>query len=198
MATNPDLWSSEFFSKKAQERVNSLRSEEFEVWAEAKERYIETKIKPLQDQYKQSDHDWFKDFSRRRGEAMHHSDLIYRIQKLNPCIFVLQSVNFPEDWGLYTEALGRIQFLTGVHKGWLHEWSFALVDDRDLPTEERRGWRTVLVYCLLKGALMWADVIDEFGEPNDGFNEERWMNATTEFRHGGDAISGKNIANVAE
>ena len=112
--------------------------------------------------------------------------------------FVQQQYNFPDDWGLYSSALGRVQFLTGLPKGWMTEWSFALVDERDLPTEERRGWRTVVVYCLMKGAITWEQVLAEFGEPRDGFNEERWATVTADFRHGSDQLVQRNIAGVLE
>jgi hypothetical protein len=191
-----DLWSSEYYQQKAWSRVAALKPDQFEPWDEARERYIAEKIEPTLQTYRQSDHDWFKDFSRRKGEVMHSSDLIFRLQNLNPHISVQQQVNFENDWGLYSSAMGRIQFLTGFPKNWLTEFSYALVDDRDLPIEERRGWRTCLVYCLMKGALTWEQVIAEFGEPEDGWNEQRWMEATAEFRYGGDQIAQRNISNV--
>lgn len=191
-----DLWSADYFAQKTWERVKNAKPNDFEPWEEARERYIQERVEPMLQKYRQSDHDWFKDFNRRRGECLHSSDLIYRIQKLNPHIQVQSQVNFPDDWGLYSSALGRVQFLTGLPKGWLTEFSFAFVDDRNLPTEERRGWRTVLVYCLLKGALTWEQVVAEFGEPQDGFNDARWQDVTTEIRVGGDEIFQRNIGNV--
>lgn len=193
-----DLWSAEHFNRKSWERVKNATPADFEVWEEARERYIEKRIEPILQRYRQSDHDFFKDFSRRRGECMHSSDLILRLQNLNPHISVQQQYNFPDDWGLYSSAMGRIQFLTGLPKGWLTEFSYALVDDRDLPTEERRGWRTVLIYCLMKGAITWEQAVAEFGEPEDGWNEERWMTVTADFRYGGDQVSQMNIASICE
>lgn len=189
----------EHFNKKSWDRVHKATAADFEPWDEARERYIATKIEPMLETYRQSDHDWFKSFLRRKGEVMHSSDLIFRLQKLNPHIEVQSQINFPDDWGLYSSAMGRIQFLTGIPKGWLTEFSYALVDNRDLPTEEKRGWRTALVYCLMKGAITWEQVLAEFGEPEDGFNEARWMNVTADFRiGGGDQIFLKNIANLLE
>lgn len=193
-----DLWSADYFNQKSWQRVAHAKPADFEPWEEARERYIAERIEPTLQTYRQSDHDWFKDFFRRKGEVVHSSDLIFRLQKLNPHIEVQQQYNFPDDWGLYSSALGRIQFLTGLPKGWLTEFSYALVDDRDLPLEERRGWRTVLIYCLMKGALTWDPVITEFGEPNDGFNEQRWCETTANFRHGGDQLTQRNIANALE
>ena len=193
-----DLWSPQHFEQKSWERVKNAKPEAFLPWDEAKEKYIYEKIEPTLQTYRQYDHEWFKDFSRRKGEVMHSSDLIFRIQKLNPHVFVQQSYNFENDWSIYSSALGRIQFLTGMPKNWLTEFSYALVDERDLPTEERRGWRTVLVYCLMKGALRWKDVVREFGEPSDSFNEARWCDVTADFRHGGEGIMQRNIANLLE
>lgn len=193
-----DLFSTDYFKSKLNRTIMKARSENFEPWEEARERYIQTKIEPLHDQYRQSDHDWFKDFNRRKGTPKHSSDLIFELQKLNPHTIVQQQINFPDDWGLYIESLGRIRLLTGVPKGWLTEFSYSLVDDRDLPLEERRGWRTVLIYCLMKGAISWEQVASKYGDPEDGFNEERWMTVTMDFRHGGDEIVQRNIANSLE
>ena len=193
-----DLFSADHFNQKNWERVKNAKPADFEPWDEAKERYIAEKVEPMLQMYRQSDHDWFKSFSRRKGEVMHSSDLIFRLQELNQHIFVHAQINFPDDWGLYSSATGRIQFLTGLPKGWLTEFSYALVDDRDLPTEERRGWRTVLIYCLMKGAITWEQALTEFGEPQDGFNEQRWCEVTTDFRQGGEQMVHRNIANVVE
>jgi len=193
-----DLFSPDHFAQKTWERVRNAKPADFEPWEEARERYIAEKVQPLLAMYRQGDHDWFRDFNRRRGQCMHASDLILRLQRLNPNISVQFQINFPDDWGLYAASLGRVQFLTGFPKGWLTEFSYAMVDERDLPTEERRGWRTVLIYCLMKGAITWKQVVAEFGEPNDAWNEMRWQEVTADFRHGGDEIVQRNIANVVQ
>jgi|ERR1035437_489241 hypothetical protein len=193
-----DLWSADHFKQKNWERIRTSKPNDFEPWEEARERYIAEKVEPMLQMYRQSDHDWFKSWHRRKGEMMHSSDLIYRLQQLNPHIAVQQQYNFENDWGLYATALGRVQFLTGLPKGWMTEFSYALVDNRDLPTEERRGWRTCLVYCLIKGAITWKQVLAEFGEPHDGFNDYRWQEITADFRYGGDQQVHRNIANLVE
>lgn len=193
-----DLWSADYYNTKAWQRVHDAKSSEFLPWEEAREKYIATKIEPMLQKYRESDHEWFKDFSRRKGEVMHSSDLIFRLQNLNPHITVQSQVNFPDDWGLYSSAVGKIQFLTGLPRGWMTEFSYALVDDRDLPTEEKRGWRTVLVYCLMKGAITWDQVVAEFGEPNDSWNDQRWQEVTADIRHGGEQVFHRNISNLFE
>lgn len=193
-----DLWSPEYYQQKSYERIKNAKPQEFLPYEEAREKYIAEKVEPLLQLYRQSDHDWFKDWNRRKGEMVHSSDLIFRLQRLNPHIFVQNQVNFPDDWGLYSSQMGRVQFLTGLPKGWMTEFSYALTDDRDLPTEERRGWRTVLIYCLMKGALTWDQVVRDFGEPSDSWNEMRWQEVTADVRHGGDEVFQRNIANLLE
>lgn len=193
-----DLYSAEYFKQRTWERARKMKPEEFEPWADAKARWTAEKLEPDLQKYRESDQDWFSNWSRRRGECMHSSDLIFRLQRLNPHIFVQAQINFADDWGLYTSALGRVQFLTGFPRGWLTEFSYALVDDRNLPTEEKRGWRTVLIYCLLKGAITWEQILAEFGEPSDAWNEQRWQETVADIRFGGDQVFQRNIANVIE
>jgi hypothetical protein len=193
-----DLFSSDYFKDKINRLAASAKNTDFEDWSSARERYIQTKIEPMLDQYRLYDHEWFKDFNRRRGEAMHSSDLIYKLQLLNPHISVQQQINFSDDWGLYSTAGGKIQFLTGLPKGWLTEFSYSIVDERNLPVEERRGWRTVLIYCLMKGAIEWDTTLKVFGEPLDSCNEERWATVTHDFRYGGEQTVQRNIANLME
>lgn len=192
-----DLWSKEYYEAKAWARVAAAKPHDFEEWSEARERYIAERIEPTLQTYRMSDHNWFRDFNRRKGECIHASDLIFRLQNLNPHLIVQNQINFP-DWGLYTENLGRIQYLSGFSKSWLTEFSWTTVDDRDLPVEHKKGWRTVLVEVCSKGAVTWDQIMAEFGDPQDGFNEERWHIATEHLRLGHDQISQKNIANTLE
>lgn len=192
-----DLWSPQHWEEKAWKRVQDAKAQDFEPWDEAKERYIQTKLEPLLDLYRENDQDWFSDWNRRKGECMHASDLIRRLQELNRHIFVQQQINYPDDWGLYAEVGGRIQYLSAVPKGWLTEFSYAILDSRNLPKEERRGWRTVVVRCLLAGAVTWEQVFTEFGDPQDGFNDARWQETVADIRHGGDQVFQRNMANAA-
>lgn len=193
----PNLWSPDFFAQKSWERMNKAKDIEFEPYAEARERYIAEKLEPLLDTYRMSDHSWFKDFNRRKGEVMHASDLIFKLQNLNPHLIVQNQINFP-DWGLYIENLGKIQYLAGFGKGWLTEFSWTTVDDRNLPVDHKKGWRTVLVELCSKGALTWEQIMVEFGDPEDGFNDARWHIATEHLRLGFDQIAQRNIANTFE
>lgn len=162
---------------------------------EALERYKAEKIEPALDRYRLWDHNSFRDFHRRKGQVLHSSEFILRINRLNPDIFVEQQLNFPDEWGFYLDmASGRV-YLSGFPKGWMTEFSYCLVDERDLPTDEKRGWRTVLVRLMGRGALTWEQVESEFGD-SEGFNSERWKIYSAPYRNAdGRQIVELNLSN---
>lgn len=149
---------------------------------EALIRYRETKTEPMLDRYRLSDHNWMKDFHRRKGFVIHSSELIYRIQALNPNVKVQYQMNYEQDWGLYIPLGRKLTYVSSVPKGWLTEFSYLLVDDRDLPEFERRGWRTVLIRLMGKGVLTWEQVEAEFGS-SEGVNADRWLIYTRSYRN---------------
>jgi len=165
---------------------------------ETLEKYRATKIEPLHDIYRLYDHDSFKDFSRRRGQVLHSSELVFRTLRLNPCLIVQHQLNFPEDWGFYIGRGNHLIYLSGFHKGYLTEFSYTLVDQRDLPVEEKRGWRTVLLRLMARGVIKWEQVVKEFGH-SDGLNSERWLVYTAPYRHrnGAQCIE-RNLTNEME
>jgi hypothetical protein len=167
-------------------------------WTEEREKYQQTKIEPLHDLYRLSDHVLFTDSETRRGFSMHSSEFIARVQKLNPLIYVRHQLNFEDDWGLYADIGGKLVYLSGFPKGWMSEFSWAPTDERDLPTEEKRGWRTVLVLLMGKGLLTYPEVVEEFGE-SEGFNSERWAVYTQPYRNRDEGqVVALNISNAFE
>lgn len=165
--------------------------------AETLEKYRHDKIEPIHDTYRLSDHAAFADFERRKGQVIHSSEVIYRILRLAPRLVVQRQLNFEHEWGFYFPGQ-RLIYLSGFHDGWLTEFSYAFVDDRDLPTEERRGWRTVLVRLMGRGVLLWRDVVKEFGN-SDGLNSERWLRYTAPYRNRNSAQSiARNLDNEME
>lgn len=171
---------------------------EFLCPQEALEKYSATRIEPMHDLYRLYDHQSFCDFERRKGEVLHSSEFIYRVQKLNPLLFVQHQVNFEDDWGVYVDLLGRAIYVSGFPKDWLTEFSYAFVDERNLPTEERRGWRSVLLRLMAKGVLEWEAVVNEFGH-SEGLNSERWLIYTAPYRNqNGSQIVARNLANEFE
>lgn len=91
-------------------------------------------------------------------------------------------INFGDDWGFYAALASQLVYLSGFPQGWLTEFSYTLVDARDIPSEERRGWRTVLLKLMGRGVISWEQVVEEFGH-SDGLNSERWMIHTEPYRN---------------
>jgi hypothetical protein len=171
---------------------------EFLAPEEALEKYRATKIEPLHDLYRLYDHESFKDFERRRGLVLHSSEFIYRVCGLNRQIVVQRQINFEDEWGFYVDTCGKLVYLSGFHQGWLTEFSYSLVDHRNIPTEERRGWRTVLLRLMGRGVLSWEQAIREFGN-SDGLNSERWMVYSAPYRNRNGAwCVARNLANEME
>lgn len=171
---------------------------EFLVPKEALEKYRLTKIEPLHDLYRLYDHESFKDFERRRGFVLHSSEFIQRVRKLAPRLVVQHQINFEDDWGFYVDVCGKLVYLSGFHNGWLTEFSYTFVDQRNIPTEERRGWRTVLLRLMGRGVITWKQVVREFGN-SDGLNSDRWMLYTEPFRNrNGVRCVERNLANEME
>ncbi len=149
---------------------------------EALLRYRQEKIEPLHDTYRLSDHNDLKDLIKRAGEWMHSSELIYRVQRLNPCVYVHQQVNYPDQWGFYVDVQSRLTYVSGFAKGWLREFTAILVDERNLMAgDELRGWRAVLLKLLEKGILRWEQVQRTFGD-SEGVNAYRWRCYTRIYR----------------
>jgi hypothetical protein len=136
------------------------------------------------DRYRWPDQEEMTDFARRCGERMHHSELIRRVNHLNPAIFVEQSINFPDCLSFYHVApqTGVQTYLSYMDKGDMPEFSCMIVDEKDIPEKEIRGWRTILVRLLTLNALRWCDVKEEFGDPRLEINARRWYAETQPFR----------------
>lgn len=142
----------------------------------------------LLEKYRLSDQDELSQQEIRTGKMFYFVDFLAKIRKLNIDITVEQSRNFPDSLGLYMQSriTGEYSYLSCVPKDWMPEYSYLILDDRNLPTEEGdtpevRGWRTVLVHLLKKKALTWPQVRDTFGDAMN-FNSKRWECETQQFR----------------
>jgi hypothetical protein len=173
---------------------SSLLGNDFLPAREAMLRYKQERIEPLHDTYRLSDHNDLKDLHKRAGQWMHASELIYRVQKLNPCVYVHQQINYPDQWGFYVDVQSRLTYVSGFQKGWLREFTAILVDDRDLMAgDELRGWRAVLLKLMEKGVLRWQQVFREFGDV-EGANAWRWRCYTRIYRESeSDRTINKNL-----
>ena len=138
------------------------------------------------DKFRWPDQAEMTDKERRRGKALHFTEIIERIRRLNSKIHVEQSINFPDCVGLYVInpiGLSRV-YLSYLDKTVMPEFSSIECDWQDLPETEQRGWRTVLVRLLSLGAIPWSGVLKEFGDadPNSPVSR-RWFAETKQFRY---------------
>jgi hypothetical protein len=156
--------------------------DDFLPHAEAMAKFKAERIEPQLDQYRLSDHKEFKDFERRKGAMVHSSRFLHRLRQIEPRLVVQQQIMFPDDWGLYLQRGSKLIFLSQVTKGWLTEFSYTLVDEKDLPSDPKWGWRTVLLRLMSKGVFTWEQVLKEFGN-SQGANSDRWHQYTEPYRN---------------
>jgi len=135
-----------------------------------------------EDMYRLDEHEAMKGAKDKRG-YMHASEFILRVKRMNPLLFVQQQINFPGEWGFYTDlGKGVLTYLSTFKKGWVPEYSYTIVDARDLVTDEVRGWRTCLVRLLGWGVVSWEQVMREFGDVY-GNGGAKWRKQTQRFRN---------------
>lgn len=133
--------------------------------------------------YRFDDHDHLKDVEARLGQQMTHTDLVYKVTKLNPRIWAEDSINDKNVVGFYTlDAEGNKKYLVAFEKGFLPEFSYILTDAADLPIKEKRGWRTVLVRLLKSKVLTWKQIMLIFGDTH-GKASRRWEIETQRYRN---------------
>lgn len=171
-----------------------LLGNDFLPGREAILRYRQEKIEPLHETYRLTDHNDLKDLVKRSGQWMHSSELILRVQQINPCVYVRQQVNYPDQWGFYVDVQSRLTYVSGFPKGWLREFTAILVDERNLMDgDEIRGWRAVLLKLLSLGILRWEQVHKTFGD-SEGVNADRWRRYTRVYREDDNAqIVNRNL-----
>jgi hypothetical protein len=147
--------------------------------------YLHSKNERDLKKYRWGDQEEMTDCQRRIGRRMHHSELARRVKRLNPAIFYEQSINFKDSLGFYhvDPMSGKKTYLSSFDKGEMPEFSFILCDYQEIPEQEVRGWRTVLVRLLTLRALTWRQVKEEFDDPISDLNARRWYAETNQFRY---------------
>lgn len=129
-----------------------------------------------------------------RGRWMHRSELVRRIQKLNPNVWYEQSLNYPEQGGLYI-ADARVQpflkrMVAALPHGMVNEFAVTITVPDIVPAlghagdwdtirkvdQKEPGWRLVLLKLLLDGLITTTQVEDEF-QITRGRESERWHRA---------------------
>lgn len=108
----------------------------------------------------------FKNAERQMGKVLHSSELVRRIQKLNPNLIVEDSVAMKGNAAFYlVDKEGKHYTNASFNKGHVPEFTIMTTDAADLPVHyPTYGWRTVLVRLLKFNAITWQQVLSTFGD----------------------------------
>lgn len=107
------------------------------------------------------------DDSARIGSRMHDSELVKRLSKYMPGIFVTNGrcIGHLAVFVLHGGA-SPFTYLFYMNEGWMPEYSTYEFDNRDIMIREKeRGWRTVLLRLIKTGFITEEDAHREFGHP---------------------------------
>lgn len=135
--------------------------------------------------------DQLEDPARSGGARLYYTEIIRRIRKINPAIMIREGSDGQVaiyrhkrrdeyDWQQYDPKQGRNwrwdhEYVIGMAKDWIPEYSHVLTDNVLLPTREVRGYRSVLIALVKAGALPYRDVIREFGDPAGDQRSTFWF-----------------------
>jgi hypothetical protein len=107
--------------------------------------------------------DW-KNVDRQRGLPIDSNELVRRIRKMSPFLWVEDSLNCPGHAGFYFSSFDGQKQFSGAHfkKGTVFEFSRIYVDAADRPVAVEYGWREVLHRLLKKKLIKWKQMVKVF------------------------------------
>jgi hypothetical protein len=105
----------------------------------------------------------FKNQDRQRGIPLDSNELVRRITKMNPFVWVEDSLRCPGHAGFYF-AKHEQKFFSGAHfkRGMVFEFSRIYVDAADRPVAVEYGWREVLHRLMKKKLITWGQIVKHF------------------------------------
>jgi hypothetical protein len=152
--------------------------------------------------------DELADQERSEGPRLNWTDLLHRLQKLNPGIQVKDGLT--DDKGVKAVALylrkrpdeyspeetadpvamtppNGVFFLDhkyigGFQQHEMSEWGHVLTDNTQVAVRERRGWRTVLMKMIQSGVITYAQAVKEFGDPKFDKRSTFWNEEMQQYR----------------
>ena len=128
------------------------------------------------------------------GRKLHRSEVVRRILKLNSSLWYEQSINYPDQGGLYIKDMTVHGFnkrmVSSMPHGWIPEFSVPLTVPSVVPSldlapvwdairqvdSQIPGWRTVLIR-LLKGGLITAGGVEQEFQITRGRSSQKWQQA---------------------
>jgi hypothetical protein len=132
-----------------------------------------------------------EDPDRSAGPRLYYTEILRRLWKLNPefrvedgkdgSVAIYRPKRRDEyDWEQWdpmapTKWRWDFEYVTGMEKGYLPEYSHLLLDSSRLATKEVRGWRSILIPCIESRAITYRGAIQEFGDPANDQRSGRWF-----------------------
>jgi hypothetical protein len=113
------------------------------------------------------DQDSFENAEKQLGKGMWHTQLVKKILKLAPNLFVEKCVAIPECSGFYKMVFGTKTFTGASFKrGYVPEFTIMQPDNAGQMTSTgiTYGWRMVLARLVISGDLKMNDVRRHFGD----------------------------------
>jgi hypothetical protein len=128
---------------------------------------------------------------RSSGPRLYYTEIIRRLRKLNPelrfedgkdgSVAIYRPKRRDEyDWEQWdpmapTKWRWDFEYVTGMEKDWIPQFSHVLLDTSLLATKEIRGWRSVLIPLVKSRAITYRGAIQEFGDPANDQRSGRWF-----------------------
>lgn len=133
----------------------------------------------------------YRNDAARIGRPMHHTDLLAKLEKLIPSLYIVEG-RIVGDLAIYRtfsqpqpQLEGRtFEYLFYTPTGYLPEYSIIEFDEiRDVPIREKmRGWRTVLLRLIKAGLITESECNRNFGHAT-GQASSVWYRKLSEHRN---------------
>jgi hypothetical protein len=119
----------------------------------------------------------------RLGRPLHHSEFVHRLRRLIPTLALREGQ--PGNIALYrpTPNGDALVYLGYLYKGDNPEYSTWLLNEWDVPVQERRGWRTTLLRLILNSTLTEQQVNQVFPRPSNGATASAYRRHLYRFRN---------------
>ena len=109
-------------------------------------------------------------------------ELVRRITKLNPKLFIQDSKNAPGCAAFYKMVGDQLTYTNASFRhGFVPKYTVTKEDRAGLEVEFQYGWTTVLLRLLKTGDLKWNQIVQEFGHIEDD-RSKYWDVHVREFR----------------
>lgn len=148
---------------------------------------------------RKTDWDEYTDAPRRWGRALHHSEIITRLKRLIPNLYVddgMQrntiSLYIWDRNEKFESKTGGTVFLGWIHNGWNPEYEIDLVNDVGIAIGQKRGWRTMLIRLICRrdgktfkprSLITEQQAYEEFGFPTNGATASKFREHLFKFRN---------------